>query len=203
LAVSKSTKTRRHPPSVRRALILEAARVCIEERGLARTTVRDIASASGVAVGTITYHFASVDEILVEVLQTACKDMDTLYDQAKQCETAAAGLRFLIDNNVPDHPRSRKFWRLWLDYWAVAARDRRLGALQNERYRIYRSVVEDIVRTGIANGEFRTIEVADFAHTFIGLFDGLGLHIALDDDDLRADQVRALLLASVEEIETK
>jgi AcrR family transcriptional regulator len=59
---------KREKPEVRRAMIVEAAREVILRKGLTATGLRDIAAEGDVSVGTVTYHFASVAEILDEVV---------------------------------------------------------------------------------------------------------------------------------------
>lgn len=44
--------------------LLAAARRCLYDKGYARTTVRDIASAAGVSMAAIGYHFRSKDALL-------------------------------------------------------------------------------------------------------------------------------------------
>src|SRR5512142_3461659 len=88
----------RHPTEVRRALIVEAARSVIADRGLFATTMRDIAAASQVSLGTWTYHFRGIAEILAEVLDG---EMDTLYAPVVAAAAAMpdgrAALHALID----------------------------------------------------------------------------------------------------------
>src|SRR5690625_5385883 len=61
---------RRLSPQQRRAQIVRAAREHIAGQeqsahpGVAKFSLRDIAAAAGVSMGTVTYHFASVNEIL-------------------------------------------------------------------------------------------------------------------------------------------
>ena len=47
-----------------REALLTGARRCLYEKGYARTTARDIASASGVSLAAIGYHFGSVEALL-------------------------------------------------------------------------------------------------------------------------------------------
>jgi AcrR family transcriptional regulator len=51
-----------------RAQILAAAARLFREQGYAATTLRQIAAAAGIQAGSIYYHFASKDDILIEVL---------------------------------------------------------------------------------------------------------------------------------------
>lgn len=51
--------------------LLAGARKCILERGYANTTARDIATAAGVSLAAIGYHFGSKDRLLTEALTEA------------------------------------------------------------------------------------------------------------------------------------
>ena len=57
----------RERPGHREAL-LEGAITCIQERGYARTTARDLVRASGTNLGSIGYHFGSKERLLNEAL---------------------------------------------------------------------------------------------------------------------------------------
>ncbi|MGW7531605.1 TetR/AcrR family transcriptional regulator [Amycolatopsis sp. NPDC054798] len=53
--------------------LLEAARVCLRERGLS-TTARDIASEAGVSLAAIGYHFGTKDALLAQAANEAIGD---------------------------------------------------------------------------------------------------------------------------------
>ncbi|MEU1426613.1 helix-turn-helix domain-containing protein [Nocardia sp. NPDC005746] len=48
--------------------LLEGARKAVLERGLAKVTARDIASAAGVSLAAIGYHFGSKDQLITEAI---------------------------------------------------------------------------------------------------------------------------------------
>ena len=54
-----------------REALLDGARRCLQERGYAHTTARDVAAASGVGLASIGYHFGSKDALLDEALRAA------------------------------------------------------------------------------------------------------------------------------------
>ena len=54
-----------------RELLLSAARRCLEERGYARTTARDLVAASGTNLASIGYHFGSKDALLNQAMMDA------------------------------------------------------------------------------------------------------------------------------------
>src|SRR5580692_12187899 len=59
----------------REALLL-AAKQCLLDKGYARTTARDIASAAKVSLAAIGYHFSSKDALLTEALLLAFGEWD-------------------------------------------------------------------------------------------------------------------------------
>jgi AcrR family transcriptional regulator len=190
---------RRHPPDVRRALIVETARACIARRGLARTTVREIAQSCGLSTGTITYHFSSMDELLAEVLRAASTAFaEAIVAEAGKHGSALERLFALVDAALPDHPESLELWRLWLDYWARAARDPELATVHHERYRVWRGAVERLIAEGIGTGEFRPVDPEVAATEVVGLFDGLGLQATIGDRTMSTGRARGILRSALE-----
>ncbi|WP_460724530.1 TetR/AcrR family transcriptional regulator [Nocardia heshunensis] len=54
--------------------LLAGARKCLFDKGYARTTVRDIATASGVSMAAIGYHFGSKEALLTAALADATRE---------------------------------------------------------------------------------------------------------------------------------
>ncbi|HWD82199.1 MAG TPA: TetR/AcrR family transcriptional regulator [Kribbella sp.] len=52
-----------------REALVEGAKTCLLEKGYSRTTARDIATAAGVSLAAIGYHFGSKDALLNEALR--------------------------------------------------------------------------------------------------------------------------------------
>ncbi len=52
-----------------REALVEGAKVCLLEKGYSRTTARDIATAAGVSLAAIGYHFGSKETLLNEALR--------------------------------------------------------------------------------------------------------------------------------------
>src|SRR5437763_447749 len=146
----------RHPTEVRRALIVEAARSVIADRGLFATTMRDIAAASQVSLGTVTYHFRGIAEILAEVLDG---EMDAFYAPLVAAADAApdgrAVLHALIDGFLASSPRARQHWVLWLDFWALSAHDGEYAGRQAAFYQRWQQDVAGIFRRALADGTLR------------------------------------------------
>jgi AcrR family transcriptional regulator len=54
--------------------LLTAAKACLYDKGYARTTARDIATAAGVSLAAIGYHYGSKEALLNEALQQAMEE---------------------------------------------------------------------------------------------------------------------------------
>ncbi len=192
------TIIRRLTPERRRAQIIDAACECIAEHGLEKATVRAIAAACGVSIGTISYHFPTLDELIVEAVREASKRFtDEIIEQATSDTPALDRLHFLLDHALPDRPDSLSVWRLWLDYWGRAVRDDSLAALQAERYNEMRSLVERVIRDGIERGEFAPVNASEVAIELVALLDGVGLEVAIGDDKMTVERARSILRSAV------
>ena len=86
--------------SNREALLL-AARKSLLEKGYNRTTARDIASAAGVSLAAIGYHFASKDALLTEALLLAFGEWDRDVQEA---------LRTAVPANLAPAQRFQAIW---------------------------------------------------------------------------------------------
>ncbi|MEV6632546.1 TetR family transcriptional regulator [Actinoplanes sp. NPDC051470] len=73
-------RSRRHDPH-RRDRLIDAALSLIAERGVAGTTHREIARAADVPLGSMTYHFAGLDEVLVEAFTRHAESMAAVFDR--------------------------------------------------------------------------------------------------------------------------
>lgn len=83
----KETAASRSNGYDRRHQIVEVARSLFEERGLAHTTVKDIARESGVARGLFYYYFADKDAVIEAVLDAYVDDFIELVEHWNESRT--------------------------------------------------------------------------------------------------------------------
>ncbi|MCW2912633.1 MAG: TetR family transcriptional regulator [Actinomycetia bacterium] len=185
----------RQPTEVRRQLVVEAARVLIADKGLVGINIREIAAASGVSTGTITYHFSGVNEILVDVVALEQQLFsEPLLAKMDDAPSAAAALQLLIDGMLTDAPEVVTHWRLWRDYWAAAVRAPELAQWHAEQYELWRTRVTAIVARGVESGELQSeLDPAVVALEFTALLDGLAVQAFLTGSPVTPDVARARL----------
>lgn len=62
--------------------LLDAAVRCLQDRGYAKTTLRDIAGAAGVSMAAVGYHYGSTEKLLNLALMRAIEDWAATFGQA-------------------------------------------------------------------------------------------------------------------------
>ena len=107
-------------PDDRRSAIVTAARTVMERRGIAATTVRDVAAELGTSSGLIHHYYASMDDLLAEAFEQAAREdlEDTLSAIADESDPEGQLAAFFDTYNRSDDSGMQ----LWLDAWAEASR---------------------------------------------------------------------------------
>lgn len=189
---SSPSRARRPPREPRRAgykkseesrsQVLDAAIATLGERGLAATSIQDIADAAGLSKGAVHYHFESKDELLERVLDRCCERIE-------------ARIRAVFDEPGPPMDRIR---RAIHEMWAVRrdgiAEMRVLSELhtlsrQNEPIRealalALRRASEQIVETGLNHliemGLRPRVSLSIAPRLILATLDGLSLQHAVE-----------------------
>lgn len=145
----------------------------MERRGIAATTVRDVAAELGTSSGLIHHYYTSMDDLLAEAFeQTAREDLeDTLSAIAHEPDPEGQLAAFFDTYNRSDDSGMQ----LWLDAWAEASRRpalRRISRTLNEEWQ---RALASIIRDGVAEGVMTCDEPDASAWRVLSLLDGLVL----------------------------
>ncbi|MBU1670722.1 MAG: TetR/AcrR family transcriptional regulator [Actinobacteria bacterium] len=158
----------RDPEGTRRD-ILEAATKLFAEKGVAESSIRDIARLSGQNTGMIYYYFEDKQDLFMAVMMEAlmgtlgevlAEEVNTRGDDSARLRRLLARYLELVDTN-PDQAliMMRGLLRL------VDREPTPFAGLMADRMR----VVEDIVRDGQSSGEFTKTDPAFFSYLFLGI----------------------------------
>ncbi len=188
---------KRMPPDQRREAIVAAALDVAVRKGLASTTVRDVAAEMGTSSGLIHHYFDSMDEVLAAAFErVAEQDL-----RASQAAMAAApspveALRRFFRTYTP----ADKDWafQLWLDAWAEAARRPALQATSRRLNLAWQGVLEDAIRGGVRAGAFACPDPAGAAWRILSLLDGLALQVVAHGTTITRGEVVAWATAAAE-----
>jgi AcrR family transcriptional regulator len=171
-------------PKNRREAIVDAALAVARRKGLAATTVRDVAAEMGTSSGLIHHYFDSMDEVLAAAFErVAGEDLaqtEVLLDRAGDPREV---LRAFLASYGP--VGDDWAFQLWLDAWAEAARRPVLRATSSRLNLAWAALLERTIRAGIAAGEFRCDEPAAAAWRILSLVDGLALQVVAHGNVIR------------------
>ncbi|MBP2478855.1 DNA-binding transcriptional regulator YbjK [Crossiella equi] len=174
-------RARRHDPGRRDRLITTALAV-IAERGVAATSHRDIARAADVPLGSMTYHFASLEEVLAEAFTRHADGVARMFEQRMdQAPDTAAATEAVIEHVCADLLSDTHDLVLTIELYGAAAR---------------RPALREVTQAWM--GRSRRALERHFdpvtARQLDALLEGLVLHSALSTDPMTPDQVRAAVL---------
>ncbi|NMM99973.1 TetR family transcriptional regulator [Bifidobacterium sp. DSM 109958] len=171
------TPTRRYDPD-RRQRIIDACLTIIAERGVAGTSHRVVAAAAGVPLGSMTYHFAGMGDLLHQAFDQFARASAARFvgrlRAAKSAEGAREAIVAYVEGDLFATPRDLG---LTLELYTLAARDP-----------AYRDITE--LWMTASRAELKRFFDPATSRMLDALIEGLALHRALGGDagdDARRD----------------
>jgi AcrR family transcriptional regulator len=163
-------------PSDRRDTIVAAALAVARVKGLAATTVRDVAMEMGTSSGLIHHYFESMDDVLAAAFtRVAEADLERSATEMAVADGPRAALAAFFRTYSPAD--SDWAFQLWLDAWAEAARRPAIQATSRRLNLAWQGLLEATIQAGIATGDFATPDPAAAAWRILSLVDGLSLQV--------------------------
>ena len=187
-------------PSQRREAIVDAALAVAVRKGLAATTVRDVAAEMGTSSGLIHHYFYSMFEVLAaafeRVAAEALRQTEVLLEEAGDPHEL---IRAFLASYAP--VGDDWAFQLWLDAWAEAARRPVLREASRRLNLAWAAVLERAIRAGVANGTFRCDDPTAAAWRILSLVDGLALQVVAHETIVdRADMLAWAATAAEREL---
>ncbi|BCO66314.1 TetR/AcrR family transcriptional regulator [Mycobacterium intracellulare] len=171
------------PPTRNRQALLDAAIRCIQERGYARTTARDIVAVSNTNLGAIGYHFGSKEALMTEALAECCRRWLAAVSSAANQPGGSPW-----DNAVTAAYRavedSREVAVAYLEAWAQIERSPELREQLAGHYREFRTATAALIQSVIPRARSEHLDVEALSAILIAVFDGLMVQWLLDPDAL-------------------
>jgi AcrR family transcriptional regulator len=163
-------------PPERREAIVDAALAVARRKGLASTTVRDVAAEMGTSSGLIHHYFDSMDEVLAAAFERVAGDD---LEQTEVLLEQTGEPRELIRAFLASYAPVGDDWafQLWLDAWAEAARRPLLRAASSRLNLAWAALLERAIRAGVADGTFRCDDPTASAWRILSTIDGLALQV--------------------------
>lgn len=171
-------------PAERRKRIVDATLAVLLRKGLAATTVRDVAGEMGTSPGLVHHYFASMDELLATAFETAALGG---FEHTRAAVSAVEDPIGRLRAFFASYTRAEQDWafQLWLDAWAEAARRPVLRATSRRLNVAWQQLLVELIESGTESGAFTCDDPGGAGWRILSLLDGLALQtvahkVALD-----------------------
>jgi TetR/AcrR family transcriptional regulator, regulator of biofilm formation and stress response len=149
---------RRYDPD-RKSRIVDAAIEVIAEQGVPGTTSRRIAAAADVPLGSITYHFTGLDDLLAQAFSRHAERMSPLYEAHFEGVRDLAGFADAVTDLVHgDAGAAHRDWAVAYELYLAALRNPALRSVTEAWMRRSRAVLERFVDPVTARGVDALVE---------------------------------------------
>ena len=173
--------------------VREAAVAIAFERGLHAVTAGAIAERLRVKPAAITAVEPSEDELVAWVFRrVVAAELAEVKRVILRHPSPTEQLRALFATQ--SGPVAVEVTAVWLESWSLGRRNRPLAAAVRQESESWQHFVVDLIRRGVARGEFMTVDADLVAAKIIGMIDGVNPYVLVD---YLPDMDRARLLTSV------
>lgn len=175
-------KFERQAPDARRQALMDATLRCLADRGVERTSIRNICDEAGVSVGLVNHYYSSKDALVADVyarladglLAALTEEVERIGGSARDRLSSFFRASFSPVVLDPD------LLRAWLSFWSMTHRSELIANIHARTYGGYLATLEDMLcaladEEGIADLDVRLTAIG-----LSGLLDGLWVEWCLN-----------------------
>lgn len=174
----------------------------IAQRGLSGLRLKDIADHAGLSIGSVSYYYPEIDDLLIEAHKEA---MDRFYfrriELVNESSVASEQIVIAVSNGIPDEPVTSDLTTLY-ELHTYSNRSAKHAALMSTLWEREVSLYERIISHGQVTGEFSSDQsIRDISETAVALEDAFNLHMVSGNVAISAamgrDRVLSYLAAAL------
>jgi AcrR family transcriptional regulator len=186
-----SRRTRPHRSETRRK-VLDAAFAVFAQRGIAASSLTEVAAAAGLTKGAVYSNFDSKDDLVLALMEEhAAARIDASFAEFGEPGDTITAIGSVLVNAM----RTDAAWhRLLAEYFAMAHHDPRRQDALRQRRREIRDTIARALQTVAAELDFDLpLPAAEFATVLLALSNGLAVETDIDPDGVPADLLGRVL----------
>jgi AcrR family transcriptional regulator len=180
----------------RRAEVVAVASQLIARNGIEAVSVRDIAEAAGCSTAIVSHYFHNKRELLL-LTYNATIEHATARAQAS-LEACGGHVKAYLAEIMPLDEERWTEWRIWLQFWAKAASDPEIAAIQQNCVTRTRgnicAILEEEQRLGRIH---RTVDCEEQARRLLTSIIGMAVQVMYDAADWTIERQHAFIDAEL------
>lgn len=171
--------------------IFDAAISVISSKGFDKASMEEIALASGVAKGTLYYHFNSKDELFTKLMKRSTHELiDQVKEKLKQSNDPIEKLNYLIEIQINFLKSNKNFCRILLnEVWGTDQRQMEIRKYLGD----FIHVIVSVLNEGKNSGQFILSNTETAAAGIFGCVSVATLHLILKEDNLTENLVETTI----------
>jgi len=190
--------------------ILSAAEKVFAAKGFFPTTMSDIARKAEFGTGTLYKYFKSKEELYFTLLDEKVEEINRLVNAELSKKTSAIDrIRKALELQFEFNERNRDFFRIYISErnrfeWTVKDE---LGKGLHEKMVAYIHILAEVMRQGIEEAEFKSMNPIDLAHALVGIVNSFVFEWLISREHYRLvsklDTVLEIFLGGVQRTERR
>jgi AcrR family transcriptional regulator len=185
-------RRKRKPEEARREQILQAAFDVAGRAGIGGLTVRAVAAEAGVSHALVLFHFGRKERLVHGLLDWVIGGTAVLHisEDIARFPHARDRLHALLQQEMSRLSHQPRHTRLFLEFWAMGARDEEIGtqiSAELERYRsAFRAIMEELLRSEPA--AFAGVTADGLAAVAVSWIHGCAVQAMIDPHHFDTDE---------------
>jgi AcrR family transcriptional regulator len=187
-----------------------AAEKVFAAKGFFPTTMSDIAREAEFGTGTLYKYFKSKEELYFTLIDEKVEEINRLVKaELSQKTSAVERIKKVLGLQFEFFERNRDFFRIYISErsrfeWTVKDE---LGKCLHEKMVGYINVLAEVMRQGIEEGEFRSLNPLDLAHALVGVVNSFVFEWMISRESYplisKLDTVLEIFLGGVQQMERR
>tara|TARA_B100001964_G_scaffold48130_1_gene53826 strand:+ start:109 stop:714 length:606 start_codon:yes stop_codon:yes gene_type:complete len=173
----------------RKEQIMSAALSVVVSKGYDQSRMDDIVEKSQLSKGAIYWYYKSKEEVYLSLvdywfLQYSSGVVDTLQQQ----ESASDQLKALFDFFIEQFDKNPTTFKLLVEFWRLAGLNPDFNAKLQQIYSDFLEYIIEIIKVGVANGEFKNVEPRITALSILINIEGINWFTLFDKSGVEAHE---------------
>ena len=173
----------------RKEQIMSAALSVVVAKGYDQSRMDDIVEKSQLSKGAIYWYYKSKEEVYLSLvdywfLQYSSGVVDTLQQQ----ESASDQLKTLFDFFIGQFDKNPATFKLLVEFWRLAGLNPDFNAKLQQIYSDFLEYIIEIIKVGVANGEFKNVEPRITALSILINIEGITWFTLFDKSGVEAHE---------------
>ena len=173
----------------RKEQIMSAALSVVVAKGYDQSRMDDIVEKSQLSKGAIYWYYKSKEEVYLSLvdywfLQYSSGVVDTLQQQ----ESASDKLKALFDFFLEQFDNNPTTFKLLVEFWRLAGLNPDFNAKLQQIYSDFLEYIIEIIKVGVANGEFKNVEPRITALSILINIEGITWFTLFDKSGVEAHE---------------